>query len=173
MTRGKPERKPKEGEAPGSRPLVINGFRLLVWTDFAERWRALRAEVERLRAQDPEGYRSAPATKLMAALRDAVLRDIPSDPGAARYRQGKAIGADFAHWRRDTFFQRFRLSFRFSSRHKTIIYAWLNDDRTLRKEGARTDPYFVFRRMLERGHPPDDWDALVRASEEWRPEEGE
>lgn len=139
----------------------------MVWSSFAERWRDLRLEVERLRARDPDGYRTSPAAKLMAALRDAVLRDIPSDPGAARYRLGKAMGAEFSHWRHDKFFQRFRLFFRYSSRHRTIIYAWLNDDRTLRKEGARTDAYFVFRRMLERGSPPDDWVALARASEAW------
>jgi hypothetical protein len=34
-------------------------------------------------------------------------------------------------------------------------------------------PCFVFRRMLERGHPPEDWDAPVRASEAWRPEEAD
>jgi len=44
-----------------------------------------------------------------------------------------------------------------------IVYAWLNDDRTLRQEGARTDPYAVFARMLGRGQPPTDWDELVAA----------
>ncbi|MGQ0815981.1 MAG: type II toxin-antitoxin system YhaV family toxin [Gemmatimonadota bacterium] len=38
---------------------------------------------------------------------------------------------------------------------------------TLRKRGARTDPYVVFRRTLEAGAPPDDWDALIAACRTW------
>lgn len=53
----------------------------------------------------------------------------------------------------------------------TIIYAWLNDESTLRKAGSQTDPYAVFHRMLERGAPPSDWDALVRACEAMSSEE--
>jgi toxin YhaV len=55
------------------------------------------------------------------------------------------------------------LFFRFHTASRTIIYAWLNDENTLRKAGSQTDPYAVFHRMLERGAPPSDWDALVRA----------
>jgi toxin YhaV len=149
------------------RPLVVNGWRLMVWSEFAERWHALRAEVERLRQRDPGGYRKTAAAKLLAAVRDAVLRDIPADPGAERYRQGITVGGGYAHWRRDMFFQRFRLFFRYSSRHRIIVYAWLNDENTLRKRGARTDPYFVFRKLLERGTPPDDWDSLIAACRDW------
>ncbi len=162
-----------EGAARKPRPLVVNGWRLYVWPGFADRWHALRAAVEKLRQRDPEGYRRAPAAKLLAAVRDAVLRDIPADPGAARYRQGKTLGAEHKHWRRDTFFERFRLFFRYSTEAKVIVYAWLNDESTLRKRGARTDPYTVFRKMLERGEPPDDWDALIRASREWTDAETE
>lgn len=100
-------------------------------------------------------------------MKDAVLRDIPADPGAKRYRQGKTVGEEYTHWRRATFFARFRLFFRFSSRYKIIVYTWLNDENTLRKRGARTDPYVVFRKMIERKRPPDDWDALVQACREW------
>ena len=149
------------------RPLVVNGYHLLVWTDFASRWRGLRAEVERLRERDPDGYRKTPAAKLLKALRDATLRDIPQDPGAERYRQGRTVGDAYKHWRRDKFFQRFRLFFRYSRDPAIIAYAWLNDEGTLRKRGARTDPYVVFRAMLERGRPPDDWNALVRACLAW------
>jgi toxin YhaV len=82
-------------------------------------------------------------------------------------RQGRTVGDACKHWRRDKFFQRFRLFFRYSSDPAIIAYAWLNDEGTLRKRGARTDPYVVFRAMLERGRPPDDWNALVRACLAW------
>lgn len=47
-----------------------------------------------------------------------------------------------------------------------IVYAWINDERTLRKSGSRTDPYRVFRAMLEAGDPPHTMEQLlVRAKE--------
>jgi hypothetical protein len=54
--------------------------------------------------------------------------------------------------------------FRFDSKTDIIIFAWVNDENTLRASGSKTDPYAVFQRMLERGHPPDDWAALKQAS---------
>jgi len=162
-----------EGAADRPRPLVVNGWRLFVWPEFAERWNALREEVERLRRKHPGEYRGTPAAKLLAAVRDSVLRDIPANPGAERYRQGRTLGATYAHWRRVVLFERFRLFFRYSSQARIIVYAWLNDQRTLRKRGARTDPYVVFRKMLEGGTPPDDWDALLQASREWTSDEAE
>ncbi len=42
-----------------------------------------------------------------------------------------------------------------------IVYAWVNDEDTLRTYGSRTDAYAVFARVLETGNPPDDWDALL------------
>ena len=45
---------------------------------------------------------------------------------------------------------------------KAIIYAWVNDEATLRKAGSRTDPYVIFNRRLRDGDPPDDWDDLFR-----------
>ena len=41
------------------------------------------------------------------------------------------------------------------------MLTWLNDENTLRKEGATTDPYQVFASMLARGEIPDDWETLV------------
>jgi toxin YhaV len=153
------------GQRP--RPVVVNGYHLLVWPAFAKRWRKLKTEVERLRVADPDNYRRTPAAKLLAAVRDATLRDIPQDPDADRYRQGITLGPEYRHWRRDKFFQRFRLFFRFSSRPAMIAYVWLNDESTLRKRGARTDAYAVFRAMLERGRPPTDWEDLMRECLRW------
>lgn len=43
-----------------------------------------------------------------------------------------------------------------------IIYAWVNDENTKRAYERGDDAYRVFRRMLERGNPPDDWAVLLR-----------
>jgi toxin YhaV len=42
-----------------------------------------------------------------------------------------------------------------------IIFAWVNDDTTLRAYDSRTDAYRVFKGMLEDGNPPGDWKALL------------
>lgn len=145
------------------RPIVSNGWTLLQWPAFGDRWRALATEVERLRANDPAGYRNHQATRFLALLFKKVMHDIPSDPGAKQFRQGKTMGASYIHWRRAKFGGRFRLFFRYNTRAKVIIYAWLNDETTLRKTGSRTDVYSVFRDMLQIGEPPTDWDALIDA----------
>lgn len=145
-------------------PLGVNGWSLYIWTDLAQRWRALRAEVERLRQQDPKEYVHSPAAKMLKMVAALMFKEIPADPNAKRYRLGHSLGSQFTSWRRAKFFRRFRLFFRFHSQRRAIVYVWLNDERTLRKAGARTDPYAVFAKMLAGGSPPDDFDDLLRAS---------
>ncbi|WP_082766388.1 type II toxin-antitoxin system YhaV family toxin [Paramesorhizobium deserti] len=61
---------------------------------------------------------------------------------------------------------RFRLFFRYDTSAKIIIFAWVNDETTLRTYGAKTDAYKVFKGMLDDGNPPDDWAALHKAASE-------
>jgi toxin YhaV len=42
-----------------------------------------------------------------------------------------------------------------------IVFAWVNDDDSKRAYESSDDAYRVFRKMLEGGHPPDDWDMLL------------
>jgi len=46
-----------------------------------------------------------------------------------------------------------------------IVYAWVNDDDTKRACESSDDAYRVFRKMLESGHPPDDWNRLLSQAE--------
>jgi toxin YhaV len=41
----------------------------------------------------------------------------------------------------------------------------VNDDNTKRAYESSDDAYSVFRKMLESGHPPDDWNQLLRQAE--------
>ena len=51
---------------------------------------------------------------------------------------------------------------------RSLVYAWVNNRRTLRASGSKTDPCPVFPKMLGRGYPPDNWAALVTAcKQEW------
>ena len=90
---------------------------------------------------------------------------IPQDPSRAEYRQGVTLGADGKHWFRAKFFQQYRLFFRYHAGAKVIVYAWVNDDDTKRANESSDDAYRVFRKMLETGQPPDDWDQLLNQAE--------
>ena len=126
------------------------------------------AGVERLKAKDPLGYKDEKLARFLAIVVKLVRGDIPSNPGSDRYLQGNTLGSGYAHWRRAKFGNgRYRLFFRYSTGQRMIAYVWLNDENTLRKRGARSDPYTVFRAMLERGKPPTDWDALERECKVW------
>lgn len=103
--------------------------------------------------------------KLFRALSQLILETVPSDPARDDYRQGNTLGPAYRHWRRAKIGRRFRLFFRYDSRAKTIVFAWVNDAQTLRSAGSKSDPYATFAKMLERGNPPDDWDSLVTASQ--------
>jgi len=141
-----------------------HGWKLYLHPAFREPFDRLTDEVERLSSADPAGYRRHPKAKLLRRIRDLVLDEIPSDPAAATFRPGTTLGAEHRHWRRARFLGRFRLFFRYSSAHKTIIFAWLNDESSLRQAGGRSDPYVVFKVRLARGEPPDDWDDLMRTA---------
>ena len=144
--------------------MIVNGWTLLFHDVVIGQLRNLAEAAERARRTDPQGYRGNANVKLLAALSKLMLEVIPADPGRPEYRLGNTLGPAYRHWFRAKFFGRFRLFFRYDSRARAIVYAWVNDERTLRQRGGRSDPYEVFRRMLASGDPPNDWAALVARS---------
>lgn len=148
--------------------MVVNGWRLYTHSLFNEQLTGLTEQVEALAGKDPAGYRDEAATKLLATINRYMQEIIPRDPNAAEFRQGNTLGRDNRHWFRAKFHQRYRLFYRFSSKEKVIIYAWVKDERTLRKSGSKTDPYNVFRSMLESGNPPSNMEQLLAHAREFR-----
>lgn len=141
-----------------------HGWTLLFHDCLVKQLQRLNVAADRARKADPKGLEGNANVKLFRALSRLILETIPSDPSRDLYRQGKTMGATYRHWRRARIGQRFRLFFRYDSKAKVIVFAWVNDQQTLRSAGARSDPYAVFRKMLERGNPPDNWTELVAAS---------
>ena len=146
--------------------MEANGWKLYLHPLMQQQLEKLTAQVEQLRAKDPAAYKEQPATKLLATIRRFMLELIPRDPNALEFRQGNTLGADNRHWFRAKFHERYRLFYRFSSKEKVIVYAWVNDETTLRKAGSKTDPYAVFRSMLDGGNPPSTMAQLLAASEQ-------
>lgn len=120
------------------------------------------AEREVKRPRGSGANRSGPNQKLLAHVLDLMFEAIPRDPNSTEYRLGRALGPEYSHWRRGkTGGGRYRLFFRFRSDARLIVFAWINDEQSLRTYGSVTDAYRVFAHGLARGRPPDDWDLLV------------
>jgi toxin YhaV len=147
-----------------SAPLTVYGWSIYAHPLFLDAVAALIAEVEQRKARDPKGYRDRNAAKRLAAILKLITEVIPSDPAHPAFRQGDTLGADRKRWFRAKFFQQYRLFFRFDSASRVIVLAWVNDDRSLRAYGSKTDAYAVFRSMLDNGNPPDDFGALIKAA---------
>ncbi|MGD0295450.1 MAG: type II toxin-antitoxin system YhaV family toxin [Terracidiphilus sp.] len=146
--------------------MIVNGWRLYVSQRFNEQLQLLEDQVEVFAAKDPIGCTERPVVKLLAAIQRLIFEVIPRDPNAPEFRQGKTLGAAHRHWFRAKFHQRYRLFYRFSSKEKVIVYAWMSDERTLRKSGSKTDPYHVFRGLLEAGDPPSTMEQLLARARE-------
>ncbi|MET0744106.1 MAG: type II toxin-antitoxin system YhaV family toxin [Microvirga sp.] len=147
--------------------MVVNGWQLMAHPLFLDQFEKLGTAVERLREKDPRGWRQSANAKLLSAICQLVFETIPQDPTRPEYRQGGTLGDDRKHWFRAKFGGgRFRLFFRYSTSARIIIFAWVNDETTLRTDESKSDAYAVFRKMLDKGHPPDDWPALLAAANE-------
>lgn len=143
-------------------PLVINGWNIFAHSLFLNQLEALLTQVEHLRQKYPQEYRKKNATKRLAAIARLAFDTIPQDPTRSDYRQGTTLGDDYKHWFRAKFFQQYRLFFRYHQEAKIIVFAWVNDENSKRAYNSNTDAYRVFRKMLETGRPPDDWNALLK-----------
>jgi toxin YhaV len=145
-------------------PVLVHGWHLFAHPLFLAQVQALAQQVETLQRKDPVGYVNKNATKRLSAITQLAFDTIPQDPTRSEYRQGNTLGGQHKHWFRAKFFQQNRLFFRYHAGSKVIVFAWVNDDQTKRAFESSDDAYRVFRKMLESGHPPDDWDQLLHES---------
>jgi toxin YhaV len=141
----------------------INGWTIYAHSLFLDQLEAMIEAVEKARKKDPAQYKKKRAAKLLAAVLKVAFEDVPGDPARDIYRQGSTLGDDYKHWFRAKFLQQFRLFFRYhqSENAKVIVLAWVNDDTTLRAYESANDAYTVFRKMLNRGNPPNTWNELM------------
>ncbi len=144
-----------------SQPLVSNGWIIFAHSLFLDQFEELLMQVERLRQKYPNNYQQKNATKRLAAIAKLAFEVIPQDPTRNEYRQGITLGDEYKHWFRAKFFQQYRLFFRYHLESRIMVFAWLNDEDSKRAYGTKTDAYLVFKKMLESGHPPNDWDLLL------------
>jgi toxin YhaV len=142
-------------------PVVIHGWAVFAHPLFLAQVEALVQQVEAFKQKDSVGYVKKNASKRLAAITKLAFDIIPQDPNRTEYRQGSTLGDGHKHWFRAKFFQQYRLFFRYHAPSKVIVLAWINDEDTKRAYESSDDAYRMFRKMLERGHPPDDWSQLL------------
>ena len=126
---------------------------------FLTRYREMSLRARALKERlTPEAYVRHRDVKAFLGVRDAVSEIVPRNPEdpnfllsgpLAKFRRVKGRGLP----------KRYRLFFVFSNSAKVIIFLYLNDERTLRKEGSPDDPYVIFTRMVQRGEIGADFDA--------------
>lgn len=146
--------------------MASNGWNLFYFRLFGQILNQLEAEVTALANKSPEGFHHHPKAKLLKAVIENVRIEVPCDPEHRDFWLGGTLGDDYKDWRRvkHRLPPRYRLFFKFASKEKRIVYAWLNDESTLRKAGSKTDVYEVFKRMLRRGDVPNSFDDLLKES---------
>ncbi len=137
-------------------PIVIHGWTVFAHPLFLAQLEVLAQRVKAFKQKDPVGYVKKNTTKRLAAITKLAFDVIPQDPTRPEYRQGNTLGDDHKHW----FIQQYRLFFRYHAPSKVIVLAWGNDEETKRAHESSDDAYRVFRKMLESGHPPDNWSQL-------------
>jgi toxin YhaV len=150
--------------------MIVKGWMLFAHPLFLNEYESLVEEAEKIMSKNPNDYESHPKVKLLAKVTDLILDEIPSDPSHDTYNQGNTLGTANRGWKRAKF-GRCRLFFRFLSStkqkeipEKVIVYAWLNDERTIRKEGDKSDVYVVFEKKLRAGKPPTSFEELLAES---------
>jgi toxin YhaV len=136
------------------------GWDLYLYSAFKQPYDTLVAEIDQLAKENPKEYACHAKAKLLKRINEIILDEVPSNPGNPLYRQGNTLGAHYKDWFHVKFLGRFRLFFKYNTKAKLIIYCWVNDETTLRKTGAETDPYKIFARMIKSGRPPNSWADL-------------
>ena len=136
---------------------IKNNYLLKAHEMFFQRTVALNNEVKALSKKlSLEELQQHETVKLARRVYEATLQIIPHDPDHPAYR----LKDDLKKYRRyKQGLARYRLFFAFSSTPPIILYLYLNDKASLRKEGDTHDPYEQFRHFVRQGkvsHNPLD-----------------
>ena len=137
--------------------LKRNDYLLMYHDCYFQRIRKLKARLKELKAELPhEEYVRHELVKFAARIRNADQKIIPEDPNKQEYR----LKGDLKKFRRyKQGLKRYRLFFCFANTPRIILYLYLNDEKHLRKQGDRNDPYEAFTRLVKNGtfsHDPAD-----------------
>lgn len=136
-------------------------------SDFRWRYHDMLLRVQVLAERDPDGYKQHPDTRFFKGVRTAMDTALAAPPTPRYQLSVKTLRTCDSRWRRikqQGLPHRYRLFFQFSSAELKVIFAWLNDERSLRRDGERNDVYAVFARLLKSGKIPGEFLTLLQQS---------
>ena len=136
---------------------MMNKYVLKAHDYYFHRIKELTVQIRELhKVLEPDQFIQHPAVKLARRIREADRNIIPQDPDRPEYH----LTGELKKYRRyKQGLQRYRLFFCFSNQPKIILYLYLNDEKHLRKEGDKNDPYQVFKKFISQGlfsHDPEN-----------------
>jgi len=136
---------------------VKNNYLLKAHEIFFQRTLELNNEVKALSEKlSQDELRQHETVKLAKRIYMAALETIPQNPNDPSYY----LKDELRKYRRyKQGLGRYRLFFAFSTTPKIILYLYLNDKTSLRKEGDKNDPYERFKAFVKQGkvsHDPLD-----------------
>jgi toxin YhaV len=134
---------------------------------YSDKVDALKIEIKKLKLSlNTEAFKQHPDVKFVMRLRDATMQTIPDDPDKKEYQ----LRGPLRKYRRyKQGLQRYRLFFTFSKAPPIILYLYVNDKSSLRKDGDKNDPYEIFTKMVEQekvSHDPND-PTIQKWIKEW------
>jgi len=137
--------------------LATNSYLLKYHAFYSQRIAQLKAQVKQLHNKlSTEEFKQHEIVKFAYRIRKADQEIIPQNPNRPEYR----LRGELKKFRRyKQGLQRYRLFFCFSEHPKIILYLYLNDEKHLRKTGAKNDPYEEFKKFVAKGifsHNPAD-----------------
>jgi toxin YhaV len=146
--------------------LKINGWEIFFLKIFYLQYSQLVKDVNKISQKHPNTYKSHPKTKLLASIQNSIKNDVPADPLHKKFMLSKSLENKYKEWRRvkQGLPPRYRMFFRFYSATKEIIFAWINSEGCIRKSGDKYDVYAIFKKMLDRGEIPKDYEQLIAQS---------
>ncbi|MBU0650318.1 type II toxin-antitoxin system YhaV family toxin, partial [bacterium] len=117
----------------------------------------LKDQVKKLKQTLPdEKFEEHEIVKFAFRIRKADQEIIPENPNHRDY----LLHGDLKKYRRyKKGLMRYRIMFCFSNSPKIILYLYINDEKHLRKEGSKTDPYEQFKSLVKKrqfSHNPSD-----------------
>src|SRR5487761_1396886 len=137
---------------------TFNGWHILFNEPFTTRYGDLSARVRDLkRSLTAEEYGRHPDVKLFSALYRIVYEIVPENPDHADFR----LRGDLKKFRRvkgKGLPRRYRLFFMYMESAKAIIFLYVNDERSMRKQGDDDDPYERFAVLVRLGRVSADFE---------------
>jgi len=124
---------------------------------YYQRIAQLKEQVKSLHKRlTPQEFKQHKIVKFAKRVYETDQKIIPENPDRPEYR----LEGELKKYRRyKQGLQRYRLFFCFSNHPPIILYLYLNDEKHLRKEGSKTDPYRQFKKLVAKkyfSHDPED-----------------